>query len=216
MSKLVIFQRRTGLYPDGILGPITADKLKSTFKIKNDERAAHFIGQLMHETNNFRSSTESLNYSVRGLINTFSYYKRNRHIAELHGRKIGQRANQEAIANVVYSDNNRSKRYKLGNTRKGDGWKFRGRGSIQITGRRNYEAFFKWKGLPKNTDPRLCATLYYWDTAIWYFEVNRIWRLCDEVYFHNVQRVTRAINGGENGLSHRYDLTLMAYRLLKR
>lgn len=213
-NKLAQFQHDHGLVPDGIMGPITLKKGREIFNIKSDEATAHFFGQLAHETNNFKSSVESLNYSVTGLQRTFLFYRKNPSLARKHGRSGARKADQQAIANNVYNDANRGKRYKLGNTQPGDGWRFRGRGSIMITGRNNYEAFFTWMGLPKDTNPDLVATKYYWEAALWFFEVNRIWWHTGNVTERSIVTVTKLINGGVNGLNHRRSLTLKYYRYL--
>lgn len=109
---------------------------------------AHFFAQAKIEVgDSFTIKQENLNYSVQALKSgkIFSYFKKHPDLAERYGRKKGiQKANQEAIANLVYADENRSPREKLGNIYPGDGWRFRGRGLIQITGRGNYTAANKY------------------------------------------------------------------------
>ena len=216
MREIVKFQKDNRLVADGILGPITANKIMQVAGIKNDQHLAHFLGQVAHETNGFKSSVESLNYSVSGLKKTFRHYRRNPFLATLHGRKRGQKANQVEIANAVYSDRNRSRSYKLGNIFEGDGWKYRGRGAIMITGRSNYNAFFEWLGISIRTNPDLVATKYYWQTAVWFFSVNNIWKYCYEVNDDTIRLVTKKINGGYNGYDHRKNLTYLFYRIAKR
>ena len=214
MNIIFDFQKKHSLNPDGLIGKNTLKKMKKIFKIKSKESFAHFIGQLAHETNNFKSTSESFNYSVKGLINTFSYYKKHKHLAREHGRTGAKKANQELIANTVYNDSNRSSKYKLGNVQPGDGWKFRGRGSIMITGRSNYEAFFRWMKLPIDTDPGTVESLYYWDAAKWFFKVNNIWKHTNEVNDVSILKITKMINGGVNGLSHRKALTYKFYKYI--
>ena len=120
------------------------------YKLDTRHRLEHFFGQCVVEVgSSFHELTESLNYSAKGLM-SFSYFKNHPDEAEQYGRKekfegkkkiITQKANQEIIANIVYADENRSERLKLGNTQEGDGWKYRGRGMIQITGREIYTDF---------------------------------------------------------------------------
>ncbi len=214
MSQLRKFQRTHQLVADGILGKITLTKMKEVFHLPSINGTAHFAGQLAHETNNFKARVESLNYSVKGLINTFSFYRKNPDLAEKHGRKSGQKANQQAIANTVYADVNRSPRNRLGNVHPGDGWCFRGRGAIQITGRNNYEALFKWLDLPKDTDPDVVARTYYWEAALWFFDARKVWPLTTDVSDDSIRRVTKKINGGTNGLEHRQNLTRLFHILL--
>lgn len=213
--KIVEFQKANRLVSDGIIGKNTLLKMKEVFKIVNEESVAHFVGQLAHETNHFSRDTESLNYSVEGLKATFSFFRKNPHLAQQYGRISGvQNANQEAIANLVYDDANRSANYKLGNTQPGDGWKFRGRGGIQLTGRSNYEAFFKWKGISINTNPDLVATVYFWDPALWFFERNKVWWHTGSVTYNACKNVTKLVNGGDNGLADRWRLTEKYYNIL--
>lgn len=214
-NKIVEFQKNNGLVADGIIGRNTMNKMMDVFKIDSIESTAHFVGQLAHETANFKKSVESLNYSVSGLISTFSFMRKNPLYAKKYGRINGvQKADQVAIANLVYDDANRSPKYKLGNVEPGDGWKFRGRGAIMITGRNNYEAFFKWLGLCVDTDPDLVESKYYWETALWFFEKNKVWWHTNAVTFFNCKMVTKIINGGDNGLSHRWNLTEQYYSIL--
>ena len=120
------------------------------YKLDTRNRLEHFFGQCAVEVeSSFPELTESLNYRVDKLMN-FSYFKNHPEEAEQYGRKekfegkekiITQLADQEAIANIVYADENRPEDLRLGNTQEGDGWKYRGRGIIQITGREIYTDF---------------------------------------------------------------------------
>ena len=217
MKRIAEFQKKHGLTADGIIGRTTLTKFKEVFRIPSDAAVAHFIGQLHHESNGFKQGVESLNYSVSGLKKTFKFYRNHPELAQRHGRiKSVQKANQEAIANNVYADANRSKRFKLGNINPGDGWRFRGRGAIMITGRNNYMAFFKWLNVPLTTDPDHLAGKYFWHTALWFFKANNIWNHCNAVSTSNIEKVTRLINGGINGLRHRTELTIKYFRMLVR
>ena len=120
------------------------------YKLDTRHRLEHFFGQCVVEVgSSFHELTESLNYSAKGLM-SFSYFKNHPDEAEQYGRKekfegkkkiITQKADQERIANIVYADENRPEKLKLGNNQEGDGWKYRGRGMIQITGREIYTDF---------------------------------------------------------------------------
>ena len=120
------------------------------YKLDTRHRLEHFFGQCVVEVgSSFHELTESLNYSAKGLM-SFSYFKNHPDEAEQYGRKekfegkkkiITQKADQEIIANIVYADENRPEKLKLGNNQEGDGWKYRGRGMIQITGREIYTDF---------------------------------------------------------------------------
>ena len=134
-------------------------KLYEIFDLNTCLKRAHFFAQAFVESNTDLSGAfngESLNYSVEALRSgyPFSVFKKNKKYydyADKIGRKaeidpktkkkkIIQVANQEEIANIAYDDDNRGKDYKLGNVNRGDGWKFRGRGLMQITGRSNYKS----------------------------------------------------------------------------
>ena len=119
------------------------------YKLDTRNRLEHFFGQCAVEVeSSFSKLTESLNYSVKGLVGSnIGYFKNNYDRSKKVGRienkkgEIIQKANQEAIANLGYADENRPKDLRLGNTEEGDGWKYRGRGIIQITGREIYTDF---------------------------------------------------------------------------
>ena len=114
---------------------------KDDFHLNTPERLAFFLGQVKAEIYIRRDGSvrtrESMNYSVAGLMKTFSHFRKNPHLATKLGRKANQSANQTAIANLVYADENRNPRYRLGNIKDGDGWLFRGCGILQSTGREN-------------------------------------------------------------------------------
>lgn len=106
------------------------------FEIDNDLELAHFLAQLAHESSNFSRVVESLNYSVEGLMRTFARSRISAEDCARYGRKQGQAANQVMIATKVYGGP--WGRKNLGNEIMDDGYKFRGRGLIQTTGRTNY------------------------------------------------------------------------------
>lgn len=105
-------------------------------KIDSEERLTHFFGQVRQEVGPTMAFRENLNYSAEGLFkSSFSYYRGNRARSDRDAR------NEEAIGNNAYADANRSASYHLGNTEPGDGWRYRGRGLKQLTGRSNYRQF---------------------------------------------------------------------------
>ena len=147
-------------------------------------RLSNFMGQLHHETGGFKYDTESLNYSVTGLKKTFSYYRSHPMEAWADGRSLIHKADQETIANKVYWDNNRERSHWLGNKSWGDGWKFRGRGAI------------------------------YWESALWFFEKKSLWKLADSSTIKSITQLTKAINGGLNGIDDRIRMTRYYANLL--
>jgi len=215
MKKIKEFQKEYNLVADGILGYNTISKFKQVYNLNNFQ-VAHFLGQLHHETAGFTRDTESLNYSPTGLINTFSYYRNRKTEAYIDGRTYLSKANQKAIANKVYADQNRSEAYKLGNTQSNDGWNFIGRGAIQLTGYNNYASFGEWMyNFEILFRPELVATKYYWKSAIFFFETNNIWSLCNNVSEAKINSVTRKINKSTNSYKERVKLVQKYYSIIK-
>jgi len=162
------------------------------YKLDTRHRLEHFFGQCVVEVGSgFHELTESLDYSVDGLM-SFSYFKNHPDEAKKHGRNKSenQLADQEAIANIIYADENRGEKYKLGNTQEGDGWKYRGRGIIQITGREIYTEFNKYAHEMKLVDdevnfvdnPELVAEnkTYAFVSAAYYWIKKDIYEKADE------------------------------------
>lgn len=176
--------------------PVDVDKvneLLEKYEINTPERIAGFFSQCAHESGNFKFKAENLNYSADALNRVFpAYFGTKRNAAE-YAR------NPEKIANVVYNDANRKS--KLGNTEPGDGWKFRGRGYIQLTGRTNYTGFAKFMGMgidevisyAETDEGALASALYFWKLA----NCNKH---CDS---GDQKALCKSINGGFNGLEDR-------------
>tara|TARA_B110000908_G_scaffold172719_1_gene242327 strand:- start:1384 stop:2250 length:867 start_codon:yes stop_codon:yes gene_type:complete len=166
------------------------------YGITSKRRIAHFISQCAHESNNFRSLSENLNYSEKALNAVFGRYfgtggtKRN---AAEYAR------NPEKIANYVYQDEFR--KYKMGNVNPGDGWMFRGRGLKQLTGRENYTRFGKSVGMDAEKASRYVATEKgAVESACWFWDANNLNAIADT---DDVVRMTKKINGGNIGLADR-------------
>ena len=178
------------------------------YGITTERRVAHFVSQCAHESNNFRSLTENLNYSEKALNAVFGRYfgappKRN---AAEYAR------NQEMIANYVYQDEYRSKSGALGNTEEGDGWRFRGRGLKQLTGRNNYTAFAKSIDITAEEAAEYVATEKgAVESACWFWDTNNLNDIADT---DNVTLMTKRINGGNIGLADRKQRYLAAMQIL--
>jgi putative chitinase len=213
MKKIKEFQQEYGLVSDGIIGPITLRAMQSKIGV-SDVQIANFMGQLHHETGGFKHDTESLNYSATGLISTFSYYRSHKMEAWKDGRTLLHKADQETIANKVYWDVNRSSGYLLGNKLWGDGWKYRGRGAIMITGKYNYRGFNNWIGYGVLENPEIASTELYWESAMWYFEKNKLWGLSEKMTFKSMSDLTRGIQGGLRGLDERIRMTRYYAKML--
>lgn len=190
--SLIDLQKKIGVEPDGRFGPGTLKAAAAFFKL-TPEKAAHFFGQCAHETGEFRLFEENLNYSADGLRKIFSKYFPTSAPALSYARK------PERIANRVYSN-----RMGNGDEASGDGWKFRGRGALQTTGKDNYRQLAEHVKNPEVLkNPDLVETTYAFESALFYFDKNNVWRHCDKVDDDHIYKVTRAVNGGSNGLEDR-------------
>lgn len=197
-------QERVGVSADGAFGPGTLKAAMTFFKM-TPVRAAHFFAQTSHETGGFKLFAENLNYSSQGLQGTFGKYFPGT-LEESYARQ------PEKIASRVYAD-----RMGNGNEASKDGWKFRGRGALQLTGKSNYEAFAKYLGKPEiMTNPDLVATTYAFESAMFFFDKNNLWSICDKgVTNDTILALTKRINGGTNGLADRQEKTIKYYGYLK-
>lgn len=202
--SLKSLQTKTGVTADGQFGPGTFKAAMKHFNL-TPERAAHFFGQTAHESGNFTAFSENLNYSADGLKKIFpKYFPGN--LADLYAR------NPEKIANRVYAS-----RMGNGDEASGDGWKFRGRGALQTTGKLNYEEFAKYlKNSNILVDPGLVATEYAFESALFFFEKNKLWAICDKgVNDATITELTKKINGGTHGLEDRVAKTNKFYNYTK-
>lgn len=155
-------------------------------------RMCHFLSQCAHESRDFKLVTENLNYSADGLIRTFSkYFPGN--LNESYAWK------PEKIGSRVYAN-----RMGNGTEQSGEGYKYRGRGYIQLTGKNNYKEFSKFVGEDVVVNPDLVATKYPLVSAGYFFDSNGIWRVCDLGSTRDViEAVTKRINGGLKGIEDR-------------
>ena len=232
------FQLKNGLTPDGIVGDATwnkiigevstpqvapqvgglkLDKLKghipesviaqipdtaAKFKIDTPLKLAHFLAQCGHESAGFKVVNENLNYSSDGLKKIFpKYFPGN--LSESYAR------NPEKIAAKVYGG-------RMGNGKEEtkEGWKFRGRGYIQLTGKDNYTAFGKAINEDIISNPDLVSTKYPLLSAAWFFSKNCLGK-CVDASEATVTSVTKCVNGGTIGLPDRIKHFKEYYELLK-
>jgi putative chitinase len=172
------------------------------YSITSPRRIVGFLSQIGVESDGLTQLVESLNYSVDGLLNTFGRHRISAEDANRYGRVKGRAANQEAIANRVYGG--KFGREKLGNTEPGDGWKYRGRGLKQLTGRWNCMACGKALGEDFVNDPdRLLLPVNAALSAGWFWSTNGLNAIADT---GDVLAMTRKVNGGVNGLERRIAL----------
>jgi len=202
--SLKSLQERAGVTADGAFGPGTMKAGMALLKL-SPIRAAHFFAQTSHETGGFKAFSENLNYSAQGLQGIFGKYFPGT-LEESYARQ------PEKIANRVYAD-----RMGNGNEASGDGWKFRGRGALQLTGKANYEAFAKYLGNNEVMEnPDLVATKYSFESAMFFFERNKLWAICDQgINDAAILALTKRINGGTHGLEDRKAKTYKYYEYVK-
>lgn len=191
-----------GHVPDPVLGelPMIIEKFGCTSPL----RLAHFLAQCAHESGGFKTVTENLNYSAEGLKKIFpKYFPGN--LNESYARK------PEKIANRVYGG-----RMGNGPEESGDGWKFRGRGYIQLTSRSNYVEFDKLVPDDIIENPELVAIKYPLVSAAFFFNKNGLWKICDKgADDATVTAVTKSVNGAHIGLPDRIKHFKKYWALLK-
>ena len=195
-------EKLKGHIPDKVLTDINS--IKTKFEINTSLRLAHFLAQAGHESGGFRLTQENLNYGAKGLVGLFGKYF-TATSAKDYERK------PEKIANVIYAN-----RMGNGTTASGDGWRFRGRGYIQLTGRDNYTAFGKSIGIDIPANPDVVATEYALSSAAWFWWKNGLNKLADlgpttEV----ITKITKRVNGGTIGLADRISHFNEYYNLVK-
>jgi putative chitinase len=191
-----------GHIPQAVIDQIPDTARK--FGITTTLRLAHFLAQCGHESGGFKAVRENLNYSAKGLLGIFRKYFTNVNLAQQYERK------PEKIANRVYGN-----RMGNGNEASGDGFAFRGRGYIQLTGKDNYSLFDAT--VPENIlqNPDLVATKYPLASAAFFFKRNNLWAICDRgADVGTVTAVTKRVNGGTIGLPDRIKHFNEYYKLL--
>lgn len=193
-------QRLKGHIPDSVLTqiPETAEK----FKINTPVKLAHFLAQCSHESGGFKIAQENLNYSKDGLSRVFPRYFPN-NLAESYAKQ------PEKIASRVYGN-----RMGNGPEETKEGYKFRGRGYIQLTGKNNYTAFGRAINVDLISNPDLVATRYPLLSAAWFFSMNCL-NKCVDASTETVKSVSKCVNGGTIGLDHRISEFKRFYSLLK-
>jgi putative chitinase len=203
--SLKSLQAKIGVTADGAFGPGTLKAAMAYYKM-TPERAAHFFAQTAHESGNFKAFSENLNYGAAGLTGIFKKYFPTNEKALLYERK------PEKIANLVYAS-----RMGNGDEASGDGFKFRGRGALQLTGKDNYKVFSEYLKNPEiMTNPDLVATEFAFESAIFFFDRNKLWDICDKgVNKDTILALTKRINGGTHGLADREEKTLKYHGYLK-
>ena len=189
-----------GHIPDSVLAQIP--EVMSKFSIDNVVKLSHFLAQCAHESGGFKLTQENLNYGAKGLRGVFPKYFPTDALAAAYERK------PEKIANIVYAN-------RMGNGDKisGDGWKFRGRGFIQLTGHDNYKAFSAAIGEDCVANPDLVITKYPLASAAWFFNKNCLKKATNNST-ESITAVSKCVNGGVIGLADRIKHFNEYYKIL--
>ena len=191
-----------GHIPDAVIAMIPDTAAK--FEINTPLRLAHFLAQCGHESGGFKATQENLNYSAKGLAGIFKKYFPTEAAAAPYARQ------PQKIASKVYGG-----RMGNGPESTGEGYKFRGRGYIQLTGKENYTAFGKSIGEDMVANPDMVASTYALLSAAWFFSKNGLHKIADEGASDLVvTKITKRVNGGTIGLSDRIKHFKEYYHLL--
>lgn len=179
-----------------------------TARLDSPDRLAHFFGQVLQEVGQGLRLVESLDYRADRLAAIFSYFRRNPEDALLYGRTADQPADQEAIANRAYANRNGN-----GDIESGDGWRYRGRGLKQVTGRANYRAFTEDHAqlfgelIDFEAEPELLGTpRYAARSALWFWRANDLFMLADAgINRAAADSITAIINPGTDSYDQRWE-----------
>lgn len=196
-------EKLKGHIPDSVIAQLP--DVISTYKIDTALRLAHFLAQTGHESAQFKAVSENLNYGAKGLRGIFGKYFPTDALAAAYERK------PEKIANKVYAS-----RMGNGDEASGDGYKYRGRGYIQLTGKDNYKAFDATVPEDITANPDLVATQYPLLSAAWFWNKNGLNAIADKgADDAAVTAVTKRVNGGTIGLPDRIKHFKEYHALLK-
>ena len=186
--SMIELQKKIGVTADGAFGPGTLKAAAAYYKL-SPNRAAHFFAQTAHESGGFKAFSENLNYSAKGLRGIFRKYFPTDALAKAYERKPAK------IANRVYGN-----RMGNGDEASGEGFAFRGRGALQLTGKFNYSEFAKYVNRPDvMTNPDLVAGELCFESALWFFDKNKLWSICDKgINEAAIRELSSRINGSKN------------------
>jgi len=200
---LKLLQKKVGVEPDGAYGPNTARAITKHYGLDR-VKAAHLLGQAGHESGGFKLTRENLNYSVEAMMRVWPSRFPDEDSAKPYAR------NGAKLASKVYVG-------RMGNETPEDAANFIGRGFLQLTGKDNYKSFAHDMRLPEVlTDPSLVEEDYAFETAMWFFDKNGLWKIADEgINDDAIAKITKRINGGHHGLKDRADRTRQAWDWLR-
>jgi len=200
MRKL---QAKIGVSADGSFGPNTARAIAKHYKLSN-KRAAHLMGQAHHESGGFKLTKENLSYSVEAMMRVWPSRFPTKESAEPFAR------NPKALAENVYFG-------RMGNDTKEKASLYLGRGFLQLTGYNNVKAFASDMGLPEVIeDPSLLEEEYAFETAMWFFSNNGLYKIADTgVDGEVIRKITKRVNGGYHGIDDRIHQTTKIHTWLE-
>lgn len=184
-------EKLKGHVPDTVIAQIPG--VMENFGVNTPLRLAHFLAQCGHESGGFRLTQENLNYSAKGLMGTFKKYFPTQALADAYARQ------PQKIANRVYGG-------RMGNGLEatGEGFKFRGRGYIQLTGKQNYTAFDLAVEDDILANPDLVSSKHALSSAAWFWKKNGLNLIADTGSSTEVvTKITKRVNGGTIGLADR-------------
>lgn len=195
-----LIQKHLGVKEDGIIGNDTLSAFMAKYKVSK-AMTAQFFGNLHHESGGFTITVENMNYSAKRLLQIFPKYFNPFNVNEYAGNPV-------AIANKTYGG-------RMGNTDPGDGYKFRGRGFMQTTGKYSYDRLGKYLGVDLISNPDLVATKYPLESAIFYFTDNKLWNLVNGISIDEIRKVRYRVNGGYNGIDDTIKWVNHYFKLIK-
>lgn len=200
MRKL---QAKIGVSADGSFGPNTARAIAKHYELSN-KRAAHLMGQAHHESGGFKLTKEKLSYSVEAMMRVWPSRFPTKESAEPFAR------NPKALAENVYFG-------RMGNDTKEKASLYLGRGFLQLTGYSNVKAFASDMGLPEVIeDPSLLEEEYAFETAMWFFSNNGLYKIADTgVDGEVIRKITKRVNGGYHGIDDRIHQTTKIHTWLE-
>lgn len=197
-DRIKELQKSVGASADGIIGRETLTKFAAKFG-RTRVQTLHFFANIHHESGGFTIVRENMNYTAPRIMQIFGVGK---HSARVTVAEAGRLAgNPWALAERVYGLGNPKKAAELGNTKPGDGWKYRGGGALQCTGGFDYK---RYGGQELYDNPDLIGeSAYYFTTAVREFDFKNIWAKAKDHSEESIRAVCRVVNGGYNGLDDR-------------
>lgn len=211
MKYLKLWQAKHGLNDDGKIGYNTLTKFREVYGLTK-EQTANIMGQVFQETGGFKKAVEDLSYRAQRIAEVWEtrYTKKVKTTDPNTGKTITTTVvdpivnrlakNPVALGNNAYANRNGN-----GNEASGDGYKYRGRAAIMITGKTNYILFAKYLGIPaeKMIENPDIALDYYFESAIFYFKTNNLLEKSKTVSDKVITEITKSVNGGYHGLAER-------------